>query len=388
MRILVATDQWSPDVFGGSARVAADTARALARRGHDVVVIAPTRAGEPAVESEGSLEVRRQLRRGPFPQTVADPIETRRLARLLRDRSFDLALAHQATNAVGLSVAGLDAPLALVFHASTVLEMRFERRAMPFGKRVAALALDPALVALERRAVRAARGLLVLSRFSESIVRRRHPTAADRVHVVGGGVDATFFEPPVEPDARREALGIPPGILLLTARRLEPRMGVDLLVDAVSQLADERVVLGIAGDGSLRPRLETRIRELGLERRVKLLGRVSEADLRSLYAATDLFVLPTAAYEGFGMATVESLAQGTPVLGTAIGATPEILADLGEEFVAPDARAEVLAAAIRRLLPLLTPELRMRARVLALERYHWDVAIARWEAALTAIARG
>lgn len=385
MRILVATDQWSPDVVGGSARVAADTARALVRRGHEIVVLAPARPGLAALADDQGVEVRRVLRRGPSPQTFADPLLTRRQARALRKHSFDVLVAHQVTNAVGLAAARLSAPIALVFHASPVLEMRFLRSRLNGRRRVVTHLLEPVVSFLERTAIRSAAGVLVLSRFSERLLTDRHPQAAARVHVVGGGVDDVFFAEPPDPQECRGRLGIPPGVLLLTARRLEPRMGVDILIEALARL-DGHVVLAVAGAGPAQGELDRRVHELGLERRVRLLGRVSDDDLRSLYAAADVFVLPTVAYEGFGMATVEALAAGTPVLGTSVGGTPEILGELGSEFLVATPEPSSLAAAIEHLLPSLGPELAARARKLADERYRWDNAILPWEQALSAIA--
>jgi glycosyltransferase involved in cell wall biosynthesis len=386
MRILVATDQWSPDVVGGSARVAVDTARALGRRGHEIVVLAPSRPELSAVEHDGAVEVRRVLRRGPFPQTVADPLSTLRAARAVRDRSFDVLLAHQTTGGSGLLAARLGAPLALVFHASAVLEMRFLRRSVRGLGRAKLHVLDPMVSALERVATRRSAAILVLSEFSAQLVRARHPSVADRVRVVGGGVDDVFFDSR-DADSCRARFGIPSGTLVFTARRLEPRMGVDALLEALPLVHDEQLVLAVAGTGSTRTTLESQVRRLGLQDRVRLLGRVSEDDLRMLYAAADLFVLPTVAYEGFGMSTVEALAAGTPVLGTGVGATPEILEGLGPEFVVSRAEPHALADGIREVLPLLGPDLRARARRLAEERFRWDNAIARWEEALLAIAR-
>jgi glycosyltransferase involved in cell wall biosynthesis len=388
MRILVATDQWSPDVVGGSARVAADTAGALARRGHEVVVLAPSHRGLPSVEQVGLVEVRRVLRRGHVPQTFADPIETRRAARALPDRSFDVLLAHQATGAAGLLAARVNAPLALVFHASAVLELRFLRERVQGARRALLYGLDPVVAVLERLAVRRADTILTLSQFSADLLRSRHPSAAARLRVVGGGVDDAFFDPPPEdPDSCRTRLGIPPGILLFTARRLEPRMGVDVFLQALALIGDDRVVLAVAGAGSARATLDDQVRRLGLQDHVRLLGRVSDDDLRTLYAAADLFVLPTVAYEGFGMSTVEALAAGTPVLGTAVGATPEVLAGLDADFVVSRAAPEALAEGIRRVLPRLGPALRARARGVAEERYRWDTAIVAWEEALLDAAR-
>jgi glycosyltransferase involved in cell wall biosynthesis len=386
VRILVATDQWSPDVVGGSARVAADSARALARRGHEVAVLTMAQPGHADVEEDAGVEVRRVLRRGGFPQTLADPVSSYRHARALRKRSFDVLLAHQTTNAAGIGAA-LDAPLAFVFHASVVLEMRFLRRQGSAVHRARLYALDPVLVALERTAVRRAAGLLVLSAFSERLLLERHEQANGRIHLVRGAVADEFFAEVPDPQACRQRLGIPPGRLLFTARRLEPRMGVDVLVEALALIDDDRVVLAVAGAGSSSADLQRRVGELGLQHRIRFVGRVSDSDLRSLYAAADLFVLPTVAYEGFGMSTVESLAAGTPVLGTAVGATPEIVGALGEEFVAHSADAPTLAASIRRILPQLGPNLRASARLLAEERFRWRETIPLWENALATLAR-
>lgn len=385
MRILVASDQWSPDVVGGSARVAADAARALARRGHEIVVLTVADPRHAEVDHDGGVEVRRHLRRGPFPQTLADPALSFRHARALRSRSFDVALAHQPTNAVGLAAA-LDCPLALVFHASAVLEARFLRGRLKGRRRLGLLALDPIFVALERRVVSEAASILVLSQFSRDILLDRHPEARDRTHVVGGAVGDEFFAEPSDPAACRDRLGIPVGRLLFTARRLDPRMGIDVLIDAIASIDDD-LVLAVAGSGASHDHLVERVRMRGLQSRVRFLGAVSEDDLRSLYAAADLFILPTVAYEGFGMSTVEALAAGTPTLGTSVGATPEIVGALGPEFVVPEADAEALAASIRRVLPLLGPELRARARGLAELHYRWDSTIPRWENAIEAAIR-
>jgi glycosyltransferase involved in cell wall biosynthesis len=147
-------------------------------------------------------------------------------------------------------------------------------------------------------------------------------------------------------------------------------------------------VLAVSGDGTERAAIARRAKDLGLAGRVFLLGKVGESELRALYAAADLFVLPTVAYEGFGMSTVEALAHGTPVLGTRVGATPEILSRFGDEFMVPEASAPALAAGIERLLPRLGPDLRDRVAELARAQYAWDVAIEPWERALLRVSRG
>jgi peptidoglycan/xylan/chitin deacetylase (PgdA/CDA1 family) len=115
---------------------------------------------------------------------------------------------------------------------------------------------------------------------------------------------------------------------------------------------------------------------------VQLLGRVPDDELIARLGDADLFVLPTVAYEGFGMATVEALATGTPVVGTPAGATPEVLGPLDERLLAEAATPEGIAAAIRRGLELLSPELRERCRAYAVARFSWEAALPAWEAEL------
>lgn len=386
MRLLVATDQWAPDTIGGSARVAAATAHELAVKGHEVVVLAPSVPSLPKVESIGGVQLRREIRRGILPQTFGDVVETRRAAERL-DGRFDVLVAHQATNAVGLRRARPDEPLAFVFHASVPLEQQFMRPRLSVPRRMASLALAPAFAALEKRAVAAADRVLVLSEFSRNLLVEHHPNARDRVEVVGGGVEVP--EPTaIDRDSARRALGVPAGgHLLLTVRRLDPRMGLEELLHAAARLRDEGLVflLVVAGDGMLAARLERLGADLDLVDRIRFLGRVTDRKLQELYAAADLFVLPTVAYEGFGMATLEALAAGVPVVGTPVGATPELLLPLDRRFVARAPDAESLAESIRALLVTSDDDLRTRCAAYAQSRYAWSSVIQNWELALAAL---
>ena len=80
-KLLVATEQWFPDYIGGSARVATETSRFLAARGHDVTVLAPRIPGLPAEEHVDGLTLLRTIKRTFLPQTYTDPIAVRRLGR-------------------------------------------------------------------------------------------------------------------------------------------------------------------------------------------------------------------------------------------------------------------------------------------------------------------
>jgi len=383
VRILVATDQWFPDLEGGSARLAAESARALADRGHEVTVLAP-RNGSDDVSNEGGLTVRRALARNLLPQTLTDPLATRRHARA---GEFDVLLAHQSTTAVGLLERAQTTPLAVMYHASAARELRFLRSQLPLGpRRLSGSLLARPLELMERRALSAAARIFVLSDFSRSLVLSDHEVDPARIRLVAAGVDTERFSPG-DRSAARERLDLPADSrLLFTLRRLEPRMGLDRLLGALQRLSGD-VVLAVGGAGALAHRLEELAAELGLGHRVRFLGRVAEEELVDWYRAADLVVLPSVAYEGFGMVTAEALACGTPVVGTPVGATPELLQPLGPALLAQSAKPEDLAAALEEGFRLAGDQsLRDRCRAYAVERFSWSTAAPDWEAALTEAA--
>ncbi len=89
-----------------------------------------------------------------------------------------------------------------------------------------------------------------------------------------------------------------------------------MLLEAVS---GTQLRLAIVGDGPLRPKLDSEIEQRGLGGQITLVGEVSEQDLPAYYRGADYFVLPsTTPAEMFGVAMVEAMACGKPVISTAL----------------------------------------------------------------------
>lgn len=386
MRVLVVAGRWFPDHVGGTERVVRATAEALVKRGHQVSVIVSRTDNEPSVTTVDGVQLQRVVRRSVLPLTITDVYEVRRAIRAASLHEFDLILAHGASHAVGALLASTGKPVAFVFHASGFREARQRRSVgLPRSEWWSSYAIEPFLYGLERLALRYAARVLVLSEFSRRLVLNIDPRAESRIRVVGGGVDIDDFTPAQDRDALRQAVGITRGeTVLLTARRLVSRMGVAMLLEAFSELhrRQSNIRLVVVGEGELRPRLDEQRQRLGLDGAVTFLGRISDAELRSWYRASDLFVLPTIAYEGFGMVTAEALACGTPVVATAVGATSEILTPLDGDLTAARANARCLASAIERALTRTDVAFRIKCHEYARAHLAWDRVIARWESAL------
>jgi glycosyltransferase involved in cell wall biosynthesis len=164
---------------------------------------------------------------------------------------------------------------------------------------------------------------------------------------------------------------------LLAVGSIVPRKGYDLLVGALGQIPDLPWRLVIAGEfrnPATASALEAQIASLHLTDRVELAGVVSAERLASLYASSDLFVLPSR-YEGYGMAYTEAIAHGLPVVGTTAGAIPEAVPPGAGMLVAPDSVGD-LTLTLMRLIgnPAERARLTAGARAAAATLPTWDDA--------------
>lgn len=194
---------------------------------------------------------------------------------------------------------------------------------------------------------------IVLSEAFRNILHREYRVPLERIHVVPPGVDVEGFDTTITRHEARVKLGWSQDRpIILTVRRLVRRMGLENLVAAMEQVRNYHpdALLLIAGKGSLGPTLQAQIEELGLNEHVHLLGFVPDQHLGLAYRAADFSVMPTIALEGFGLTIIESLANGTPVLGTPVDSIPEILRPFSEDLVLEGSSTQHLAQGILEVL--------------------------------------
>lgn len=147
-----------------------------------------------------------------------------------------------------------------------------------------------------------------------------------KIHVIPNGVDDRRFYYIGQAEAR-EKLNLPVNAqILVSVGALIPAKGHQLLIRAFAQVAPghPNLQLHILGDGSYRQELEELVRELGLEDRIKLVGKRPNEELQLWFNAANLSCLASAR-EGWPNVISESLACGTPVIATRVGGIPEIL---------------------------------------------------------------
>jgi glycosyltransferase involved in cell wall biosynthesis len=264
----------------------------------------------------------------------------------------DIVVSHFALNAFPITRALRKRPFVVHFHGPWALESLAE------GDRPWK---TPLKSFIERRVYSSADRLIVLSQAFGEILQKNYGVRPELIRVVRGGVNLDRFHALAPRTEARERLGWPTDRpIITTARRLLPSKGIENLIDAIVEVrrSSPNVLTNILGAGPLQSDLERRVVERGLSEHVFLRGRVSDEDLALAYRASDLFVVPSIALEGFGLVIVESLAAGTPALVTDVGGLPEVVRSLDPGLVldgtGPDAIARGIVAALDGTLSLPT----------------------------------
>ena len=215
--------------------------------------------------------------------------------------------------------------------------------------------------------------------------------AGERTDVIPSGVDTDRFHPTADRAAAKRALGLDAAAPVIgTVGRLEPRKGTATLIAAVAALRDagrRDVTALVVGDGPLRGELAADAERRGIASQVRLLG--DRADVRDVLAALDVFVLPSRT-EGMSNALLEAMSMALPVVATAVGGTPEVVADGRSGLLVPADDAAAMARAVDRVLaePAFGATLGGAARRVVEDRYGARNMVRRLEAVYAAVAAG
>ncbi len=262
----------------------------------------------------------------------------------LQDNQYDLLVSHFALYTFPILNQLSNIPLVTHFHGPWALESDVEK------PKPIAIWLKKQI---EKAVYRRSSQFIVLSQTFRDILHQEYQVPLEKIHIIPGGVDIDHFNiSPSRTEARSQLNWHQDRAIIFCIRRLAKRMGLENLITAMVQVRDRYpdILLYLAGKGALAQTLQTQITELELTDNVKLLGYIPDEQLPLCYRAANFSVVPTVALEGFGLIVVESLAAGTPVLGTPVGGIPEILRPLSEDLVFAGYNPEQLARGIMEAL--------------------------------------
>ncbi len=166
-----------------------------------------------------------------------------------------------------------------------------------------------------------------------------------QIEIVPSGVDTAALQPG-DATAARATLGLGPGFCVAIVGGLHARKGHAVLLEAVAQLPEEDrrgLQVLVAGSGPEEAMLRERAHSLGIEKALRWLGEV--ADVRPVLLAADLVAQPSLA-EGLGVAALEAMACGRPVVASAVGGLSESIRQGREGWLVPAGDAGALAAVL------------------------------------------
>jgi N-acetyl-alpha-D-glucosaminyl L-malate synthase BshA len=365
--------------LGGSGVIASELAAGLAQRGHRVHVIASSPPGRPLPECdrlffhEVAVSDYPLFEQPPYALAMASAI-----VEVARDQHLDIvhvhyAVPHAASAYLARQVLGADAPRFV-----TTLH----------GTDVTGIGSHPSYRSITRFTAAAADGLTVPSEFLRGEAHRLLDLEDGlAIEVIPNFVDTAHFAPPAVRDRSRlgelfaaagGAAG-ESGPILFHVSNFRAVKRVGDLVEVLARVRREiRARLVLVGDGPERALAAERARELGVAGSVCFLGK--RTDFAEALRHADVFVLPSWS-ESFGLAALEALSSGVPVLGYRAGGLPEVVPP-GTGILVEPGDVEALARAAVAVVGDAGAQasLSAAAREHALAHFRREPALDRYEA--------
>lgn len=364
---LVARSVFPLHGYGGLERHVHDLARALAERGVEVTLI--TRPPVAGRSGNGTLihpRVRTEFvpyrtfplagRRGTtvLDRATAYPIfglrAGQRALALVRERRADVVHGLGAS-VLGYARARREAGAPLVLNPQGLEEFGATDPERAKLKRAVYLPLRRAVSACAA----AADIVIATDRVLEPVVRRHLGVPAERVRTIPNAIDLCAVDALTDAaliaDLRRRWEIGADEVVLFSAGRLEHNKGFHVLVEALAaarshgSLEQRRWRWVCVGEGPYLERLEALVRERSLDDRVRLLGRVTDAEMHAWHELATLFVHPTL-YEGSSLVTLEAMAHRRAVVASSAGGLPDKVRPGVNGWLVPPGDSSALAAAL------------------------------------------
>lgn len=365
--------------YGGSGAVATELGLKLAERGHEVHFISyaqPFRLGsfrERVFFHEVEMEAYPLFEHPPYSLALAVAIHD-----TARSRELDLIHAHYA-----------------IPHATSAWiarEMLAGERDLPVvttlhGTDITLVGGHPSFHAITRFSILRSTRVTAVSDFLRDETVRIFDVPRGGIDVIPNFIDTTLYRRDKLP-CHRSVLAPEGEAIVMHVSNFRP---VKRAVDVVEVFARIRAALParlvLVGDGPDRPVALERARELGIQDHVLFLGKHASVD--ELLSCADLFLLPSQS-ESFGLAALEAMACGAPVVASAVGGIPEVVDDGVSGFLLPPGDVEGMAEAA---LTLLRDPARWKAaseagRAVALERFSSERVVPVYERLYSEVAAG
>jgi glycosyltransferase involved in cell wall biosynthesis len=316
--------------IGGAEQVAATLSGLIDRGGFEV---AACYLKEPGLVADQMLRAGVNL--VPIPGLVPgrrDYFTSMKLRRLIRQQRAQVIHTHDIHGLIDGAICRLTMPS--LRHVHTFHYGNYPHRTVQHKR-------------IEGSLWRVPDALIAVGQVQAASIRAFYGIPENRLRVLWNGVEDPIRGGEPGEFANLKVPGIP---LLASISTLIPQKGLEHLLDAAAILkqSEEKFHLVLAGHGALKASLEQRVRALGLDDHVKLLGWVSEAS-RKLMPVCDIFV-QSSLWEAMSVVVLEAMAAGKPMAVTTVGENPHVVLNEKTGLTVPPGDPRALADALRRLL--------------------------------------
>ena len=325
--------------YGGSGAVATHLGLELAERGHEVHFISydqPFRLAhfhERIFFHEVEMEDYPLFKHPPYSLALAVALHD-----AVRKHELDLVHVHYA-----------------IPHATSAwiaCEMLKGERDLKIvttlhGTDITLVGLHPSFQAITQFSILRSHGLTAVSDFLKRETVRDFSVPESRIEVVPNFVDTRIYRPGLEP-CHRATLAPDGEKIVMHISNFRPVKRVEDVVEIFARVLGEipsRLVL--VGDGPDLPRARVKVEELGIRDRVVFLGEYTP--VQELLSCSDLFLLPSMS-ESFGLAALEAMACGSPVVASRVGGLPEVIMDGETGYLCEAGDIDEMAAASIKIL--------------------------------------
>lgn len=246
------------------------------------------------------------------------------------------------------------------------------------GTDITLVGQDPSFQAITRFSIAKSDGITAVSEFLRRETEEHFAVPAEAIEVIPNFVDLELYRRDRSP-CHRDTFAGPDEKILIHISNFRPVKRLEDVVRVFARVARRMPArLLMVGDGPDRARAQLLAEQEGVASRVVFLGK--QESVAELLACADLLLLPSAT-EAFGLAALEGMACGVPVVATNVGGVPEVVRHRESGYLAPVGAVEEMADAAVEILgdPARWREASRAAREAA-ERFSADVVIPRYEA--------
>lgn len=246
------------------------------------------------------------------------------------------------------------------------------------GTDITLMGIHPSFHRITRFSIDHSTGITAVSGFLADATARDFGVARDRIEVIPNFIDPNVYRPGKEP-CHRATLAPDGEKIVMHVSNFRPVKRVQDVVATFAQIMKKlpsRLVF--VGDGPERPRVQALAEEMGIGDHVVFLGKHASVD--ELLSCADLFLLPSES-ESFGLAALEAMACGTPVVASRVGGLPEVIGDGVGGYLCEVGDVQGMAEAGIRILSddVLRQQLATDGRAHAIEAFAADRVVPKYE---------